>query len=453
MKYNLILQRPKTTPTSVQFVSFVAGKRFLMSTEVQVPTSKWKPKSKGVKAGLDIEKHPEEVVKAAQIREAVNLIIEAHDEIVFMKQDLTVANWRERVLVKRGAKKPKEEFTLNEYVDEVMEAVKGGKRFTPNGTTLRESSTKRYVVVQNLIEAFCNEKNGRRKLLFKDITPAFVNEWKRWRADGVMIGRRQHRQPVSSNVVRGDLKILRMWMKESYHQGLHENRIWEGEAMRMKELPATIFHLTPDELEKIWKADLTKLRKGKKGPKSTAHETVRNMFLMSCWTGGRISDVKRYPAIVMEAWRENGNSCPESIEYVQQKTNTLVKVPIIEHAQDVINHYKGALPKMPNDAKVNRLLKDVLKAAGIDRTIQLRNTSIDGPTHEVASIAEIVSFHTGRRSFATNIYNSNAISLGELRALTGHKSEAMLMKYLNVTQTEVSERATDRLLSAFNRKT
>ena len=55
----------------------------MMSTEVQVPTSKWKPKSKGVKAGLDIEKHPEEVVKAAQIREAVNLIIEAHDEIVF----------------------------------------------------------------------------------------------------------------------------------------------------------------------------------------------------------------------------------------------------------------------------------------------------------------------------------------------------------------------------------
>ena len=83
-------------------------------------------------------------------------------------------------------------------------------------------------------------------------------------AHGVMIG---HRMQSSARefVVRSDLKNLRMWMKESYHDGLHENRIWEGEAMRMKELPATIFHLTPDELEKIWKADLTKLRKGKKG--------------------------------------------------------------------------------------------------------------------------------------------------------------------------------------------
>ena len=369
MKYNLRLQRPNASLSSVQFVSFAAEKRFVMSTEVIVPTSKWKPKTKSSKAGLHVEKYPEEVVKAAQIREAVNLIIDAYDEIVFNKQDLTVANWRERVLVKRGAKKPKEEFTLNEYVDEVMWSVKKGERFTPNGTTLRDSSTKRYVVVQNLIDAFCNEKNGGRKLLFKDITPVFVNEWKRWRADGVMIGRRVRRQPVSSNVVRSDLKTLRMWMKESYHDGLHENRIWEGEAMRMKELPATIFHLTPDELEQIWKADLTKLRKGKKGPKSTAHETVRNMFLIACWTGGRIGDVKRYPEIVLNAWNENGGKCPSSISYVQQKTNTLVEVPIIEHAKAVITHYRGALPKMPNDAKVNRLLKEIMKAAGIDRTI------------------------------------------------------------------------------------
>ena len=152
----------------MQFVSFEAEKRFVMSTEVIVPTSKWKPKTKSSKAGLHVEKYPEEVVNAAQIREAVNLIIDAHDEIVFNKQELTVANWRERVLVKRGAKKPKEEFTLNEYVDEVMWSVKKGERFTPKGTTLRDSSTKRYVVVQNLIDAFCNEKNGGRKLLFKD---------------------------------------------------------------------------------------------------------------------------------------------------------------------------------------------------------------------------------------------------------------------------------------------
>ena len=107
-------------------MSYEAEKRFVMSTKVVVPTNKWKAKSKGVKAGLDTSKHPEVLLLSADLREAVNTIIEAHDEIVFLKQELTVANWRERVLVKRGSKKPKEEFTLNEYVDEVMELVKSG---------------------------------------------------------------------------------------------------------------------------------------------------------------------------------------------------------------------------------------------------------------------------------------------------------------------------------------
>jgi len=90
-----------------------------------------------------------------------------------------------------------------------------------------------------------------------------------------------------------------------------------------------------------------------------------------------------------------------------------------------------------------------MKAAGIKRTIQLRDKSIDGPTHEVAPIADLISFHTGRRSFATNIYNMNVLSLAELRSLKGHATEAMLMRYLNVTQTEVSATASQRLHAAF----
>ena len=118
-------------------------------------------------------------------------------------------------------------------------------------------------------------------------------------------------------------------------------------------------------------------------------------------------------------------------------------------AKRIIQKHQGALPKMPNDAKVNQILKEVVKAAGISRTIQLVNASIDRQSARIGKIEDLVSFHSGRRSFATNVYNMGVLSLGELRALTGHKTEAMLMRYLNVTQTEVSERATARLLEAF----
>ena len=107
MRYNLKLQRPNKTLSPVQFVSFEAEKRFVMSTEVVVPTSKWKAKSKGVKAGLDTSKHPEVLLLSADLREAVNTIIEAHDEIMFLKQELTVANWRERVWSSVGRRSQK----------------------------------------------------------------------------------------------------------------------------------------------------------------------------------------------------------------------------------------------------------------------------------------------------------------------------------------------------------
>ena len=52
-------------------------------------------------------------------------------------------------------------------------------------------------------------------------------------------------------------------------------------------------------------------------------------------------------------------------------------------------------------------------------------------------------------TFATNIYKMDILSLAQLRSLTGHGTEAMLMKYLNVSQSEISEKATERLQEAF----
>jgi integrase len=115
----------------------------------------------------------------------------------------------------------------------------------------------------------------------------------------------------------------------------------------------------------------------------------------------------------------------------------------------VIEKHGGQLPKIMNEQKVNVLVKQLIEVAGIDRTIQTPSTSIDKQVGQTSQLSEMVSFHTARRSFATNVYNMGVMSEGELRALTGHTSEAALMTYLNVTQSDVSKRATAKLLAAF----
>lgn len=455
MKYNLILLRPKTTLTLVLLVTFVQKQRLKFSLEVSVPSEKWLPKTKNHRARLDLRDGKGGTNNAmlalqTELDRKVDEIVKVYNDIVYQQGTVTADEFRTRVDAMRGKNdKVAKGATLNEWVDALMGQVESGKRFTPNGTALTEGAIKRYRVVQKLVQAYSKEKNRGQDLSFESIDTRFVNEWKRWRADGATVGRIVNRPPVSSNVIRNDMKMLRMWMRESYHEGMHTNRIWESDVMRMKETPTAVFHLTPDELDVIENLDLSCLRKGKKGPKSTAHNTVRDMFLLACWTGGRISDVKRYPEIVLNAWEENGNKCPKAITYVQWKTNTRVTIPILPMAQRIIEKHNGALPKLPNDQKVNVCLKEIVKAAGIKRTIQLHNNSMDRHASSTAKVCDLVSFHTGRRTFATNIYKMDILSLAQLRSLTGHGTEAMLMKYLNVTQSEISEKATERLQEAF----
>ena len=102
------------------------------------------------------------------------------------------------------------------------------------------------------------------------------------------------------------------------------------------------------------------------------------------------------------------------------------------------------MPKTPVIA-----VNHVLMVAGIDRTIEVADNSVDRTGSTAAKVHELVTFHSGRRTFATNEYNLGVLSLGELQSLTGHESERALMTYLNVTQTEVSQRATARLREAF----
>ena len=48
---------------------------------------------------------------------------------------------------------------------------------------------------------------------------------------------------------------------------------------------------------------------------------------------------------------------------------------------------------------------------------------------------ELVTSHTGRRSFATNLYR-RGIPSSQLMFLTGHKTEAAFMKYIKVSKVD-----------------
>jgi integrase len=50
----------------------------------------------------------------------------------------------------------------------------------------------------------------------------------------------------------------------------------------------------------------------------------------------------------------------------------------------------------------------------------------------------LISCHTGRRTFATNLFRAG-VPANSIMKLTGHQTEAIFMKYINVSDDENAE--------------
>ena len=217
-----------------------------------------------------------------------------------------------------------------------------------------------------------------------------------------------------------------------------------------KQVKTLKVHLTLEDLALLEAVELPS--KGKFGQTITALETVRDLFLLACWTGVRISDLKRFPELIKDAWDDNGGSCPEYITFIQTKTNSPVKVPLLDAAQRIINKHNGSLPEAINEQKMNATIKKVLELAGITRMVETPSTSMTASKALRKPIYELVTLHTARRTFATNMHSLEVLSVNELMSLTGHESESTLKTYLNIDRLETSSKASEKIREALKQK-
>lgn len=150
---------------------------------------------------------------------------------------------------------------------------------------------------------------------------------------------------------------------------------------------------------------------------------IRDLFLIGCWSGLRISDLKRL---------ERGNIKDGLLSITAQKTSKSVTIPITDELQTVLNKYPDRLPKIPTDQHYNREIKKVCTTANINESIMAEikkgkmRVTTQIPKHD------LITSHTARRSFATNLYR-RGIPSTQLMMLTGHKSETSFLKYIKVS--------------------
>jgi integrase len=316
----------------------------------------------------------------------------------------------------RKVQKPKKEHTLSSFIAQFVQDVKDGKRtYTTKSGELKKystSSAKEYRLWQTQWKNF--KKSYGREIQFEDVNLDLYDEY----VDFFI------KKDYTTNSIGKQVKNLKSIMNSSYEEGLHNNLDYKKRKFKTLKSEVDNIALTKEELKKLFKLKLTK---------KPNYKLVRDVFLIGCYTALRYSDFSR-----IKPKHIKGNF----IEIITRKTNKPVRIPMRKEVKTILARYKNHLPKT-YEQKVNLYIKEVAKIAGITDPIEIRENK--GGKSQVTTINknELIKTHTARRTGATLMHLSG-ISAFEIMSITGHTSEKNLLKYIKVTQKEISEKLANK---------
>ncbi len=219
-----------------------------------------------------------------------------------------------------------------------------------------------------------------------------------------------------TNTIWKQFKNLKVFLNWCVDQGLIQN-------FSTKHLTAPLEHiahvfLTEEELARLENLNL-----------STSERIVRDLFLVSCETGLRFSDVCSLPS---QAVKED---CLEVYPKKTRKhghTNRLI-IPFSTRVKRILARNGQQLPTYPYSQinNFNTCLRALCERADICainyyyRTIQDREVRIEQKKFE------LISSHTGRRTFCTLKFLAGMPS-HVIMKFSGHTSEQNFMRYLKI---------------------
>jgi integrase len=297
--------------------------------------------------------------------------------------------------------------TLLSFVDKVIEQTK----IRTNDRTKKPIS-KNTIKVFNQCKRLLTEFHKTiRKIDFVNIDLDFYHDFKEF-----MIKKEYAPNTISKHI--GTLKTI---LNEATDRGINSNLAYKSKRFSAPKVEVDSIFFNDTELEEIYNINLSEFPR---------LDRARDLFLVGCYTGLRFGDWSIKPESI------KGNY----IEVLTEKTNEKVLVAIHPKVKAIMKKYEGlysnSLPPSIANQNMNLYLKEVcgmidcLKV-DINKTTKKGNLTIN----ETIEKHKLVTTHTARRSFATNLYLQGFPTINIMK-LTGHRTEKSFLKYIKITPTD-----------------
>jgi integrase len=405
------LKKPSSTkPTLVCLLFYIKGQRFVWSTGESILPIHWdnsacRPFTDMLNLNQITQKSiPKETLKdLIRLKTRIDLIegktLQIIDHLSFQGKTLDFKELKEELSQAftpgLTPEDPTRLMTLVEFADHFITT-----------STHKYNTIKGYRTTYNVLKDY--QKKKRIKLDFDSIGLDFYNDFVRYCMD----------HNYTKNTIGGFIKHVKVFMNNAMDRGLTKNNQHLNRHFTTLEEKVDTIYLSIKELQKIEKVNL-------KGKKSL--DPIRDLFLIACYTGLRFGDL-------MQLRKENisRHGSGHIIKLRTQKTDEMVVIPVHPIILSILKKYGNDLPRPISDQKMNKALKEIAELAKIKDRVRIAKTVGGLNTPKDYFKYELITIHTARRSFATNMYLSDVPAISIMK-ITGHKSEKAFLKYIRIT--------------------
>lgn len=260
----------------------------------------------------------------------------------------------------------------------------------------------------------------KRRISFENIDMDFYHDFIEY-----LTNTKKH----SINTIGKIIKNVKVVMNDATENGINKNLTFKSKRFIAPSEQSFSIYLSEFDLAEINNINLNANKK---------LDAVRDLFLIGCYTGLRYSDYSNIKS-------ENLDLQSNILEIQTQKTGITVAIPLHNVVKEILQKYCYSLPKSISNQKTNEYLKELGK-----REIKLPENEQTKCLHEIVTKVitkggfethtkkkkyELLSTHTARRSFATNLFLSGFPAISIMK-ITGHTTEKSFMKYIKVTPKE-----------------
>lgn len=328
---------------------------------------------------------------------------------------------REKALAKiEKAREERKTLSVLEYYDKFLQELRDGVRKSDKGTQASERTITNYQQGFNRLQEF--QKALGEPITWESIDRAFMGRYVKF-----LQGDSRGEDAYNTNTCAKRCKEIKHIVRAARLDGVTTISVPE---FRFGEVAVDSIYLSADEIKRFAGADLSGLPQG--------YETARDLFLVGCYTGQRVSDY----AVIKADQIFTGEDGRTYLSITQKKTGRRVVVHAGPELNAILAKYNNRLPAL-GDQVINRYIKEIARRAGIDEMVERVSTK-GGKAYKIKSPKyELVTSHTARRSFATLAYLGGWDSV-DIMSYTGHSSEKMLLKYIKSTPEDNARRIAEK---------